>query len=274
MNSLLNTESCIYPSFKLYSFNTGTPYTFIYSSWLYYLKLGWKPGRLELFKRKIFPLVLPDTGIKVHLSDAITSSFCKDFSLSRWLSSLQSPFLSANNFQAGLTLPVFTTPCIFSREYSKRSRGWICLQHTSLGCYLPSHWCSATVYLRWCPRQTGYSVMGTFFCWQSCFPPLLGWTFLCPPHLLLAQTLVPRPLNLCGPFGNVIAQHGKHSYCLLSANHVLSLEPQVCNTNCPAFPQHSSVTQWHPLWSVSLRGLAHSRHWINRYLIRLGEQAP
>lgn len=112
----------------------------------------------------------------------------------------------------------------------------IFLQHMSLEFRLAEHGSSAAVYLCWCPRHTGYSVMATPFLLAVLLFPLLGSTFLCPPHSLLAQMLVPPPLDLCGPFGNVTAQHGKHSYCLLSTNHVLSLEPHVCNTNCPAFP--------------------------------------
>lgn len=65
----------------------------------------------------------------------------------------------------------------------------------SLELRLPEHRSSAAVYLRWCPRHTGYSVMATPFPLAVLLSPLLGSTVLCPPHSLLAQTLVPPPLD-------------------------------------------------------------------------------
>lgn len=84
----------------------------------------------------------------------------------------------------------------------------------SLELYLPEDWCSATVYLLWCPRQTGCSLMATF-CLQSCvssfsdrpsralhISPWLRHLFSHPwTCVALLVTLSPNMVNTAAAYG-------------------------------------------------------------------------
>lgn len=63
--------------------------------------------------------------------------------------------------------------------------------YLELSRHLSIYWCSATLYLLCCSRQTGYSAMVIFFCLQSRFSFFFffGLTFLWPLHILWLRCL-------------------------------------------------------------------------------------